>query len=190
MSKLAAVAVLASALAGVLITPRLATGPVRIVTYDIQVKGEVESDLDLFRDHVRRTLRDPEGWSMGGDVLFVFVEQGGDFTMWLADAVELPGYSEVCSTDWSCRVGRNVVINETRWEEGAPGWLGDLDSYRHYVVNHEVGHWLGLGHRSCSVDDEPAPVMMQQSKSALPCRNRVWPDPVELADARASFLGG
>ena len=188
MTRLAIFAALL-AVAGLSIRARAnGTSAEHIVTYEIRVRGEVDSDLELFRDHVRKTLRHPDGWSMDGEIRFLPVAENGDFVIWLADATELPGFSEVCSVDWSCRVGKDVVINETRWEQSAPGWTGDLDTYRHYVVNHEMGHWMGLGHRGCEVEGEPAPVMMQQSKSAVPCSNRVWPDPVEIADARANFL--
>jgi predicted Zn-dependent protease len=38
------------------------------------------------------------------------------------------------------------VLNHYRWVDGHPDSLGDLTDYRHYVLNHEVGHILGLGH--------------------------------------------
>jgi len=164
-----------------------AAQPVRVVTYEVRVRGEVEADIGVFRNHVRTTLRNPAGWSMSGDILFLPVSEGSDFVLWLADAETLPEFSPGCSALWSCRAGRDVVINEDRWDGGAPGWAGDLDSYRHYVVNHEVGHWLGLGHRGCDTPGEPAPVMMQQSKSPAPCKNRVWPEAKELVDALAAF---
>jgi hypothetical protein len=41
----------------------------------------------------------------------------------------------------------------------------DLDGYRTYAVNHEVGHALGMRHEPCSAAGAPAPVMMQQSWS-------------------------
>ena len=42
---------------------------------------------------------------------------------------------------------------------------GDLDAYRSYAVNHEVGHALGMRHQPCPASGAPAPVMMQQSWS-------------------------
>ena len=58
-------------------------------------------------------------------------------------------FGGACDALWSCRNGRNVVINEARWLAGSSAWTaagGTLRDYRHMVVNHETGHWLGLGH--------------------------------------------
>ena len=56
--------------------------------------------------------------------------------------------------------------------------------YRHLVVNHETGHWLGLGHASCPRRGSKAPVMMQQSKGTGGCRLNPWPLPREAARVR------
>ena len=54
-----------------------------------------------------------------------------------------------------------------------------LRDYRHLVVNHETGHWLGRAHRGCPGQGQAAPVMMQQSKALDGCRFNAWPRPDE-----------
>ena len=49
----------------------------------------------------------------------------------------------------SCRYGERAVINLARWATAVPHYDGDIATYRHYVVNHEVGHALGNGHVDC-----------------------------------------
>ncbi len=149
--------------------------PRQIVTYTVTTKGRVGADVAAFARHVAATLAERRGWSMGGTIAFRQVASGGSFTLVLAQASQVSSFGSPCDSSWSCRSGRFVIINETRWQQGAPGWGLSLDSYRHYVVNHEVGHWLGQGHASCSGSGAAAPVMMQQSKSTRPCRNTVWP---------------
>ncbi|MEV0674910.1 DUF3152 domain-containing protein [Actinosynnema sp. NPDC050436] len=67
--------------------------------------------------------------------------------------------------DVSCRIGPEVYVSAARWFRGAHAYGGELRSYRLYVVNHEVGHFLGHGHEPCPADGAPAPVMMQQTLS-------------------------
>ena len=104
-------------------------------------------------------------------------------TLVLAEASILPSFGAVCSTFWSCRVGRFVVINQDRWKFASPAWNREragLRDYRHLVVTHETGYWLGHGHPGCPGAGQPAPVMMQQLKGLDGCRFNPWPRPDEL----------
>ncbi|AJR18238.1 DUF3152 domain-containing protein [Pimelobacter simplex] len=156
----------------------------RTVRYSVRVKGRLGpgADVAAFRRLAQETYDDARGWRAKG-VRFVQVRRGGAFTLWLSEASRVPGFSSVCSAQWSCRVGRNVVINVERWQHASPAWnrLGrSLRDYRHMVVNHETGHWLGRGHASCPRAGALAPVMMQQSKGLHGCRANPWPTPREL----------
>jgi hypothetical protein len=77
---------------------------------------------------------------------------------------------------FSCWTGRIAALNSMRWASGATGF-DDLETYRTYLVNHEVGHAFGYGHVGCPGDGEPAPVMMQQSKGLGRCVANGWPHP-------------
>jgi hypothetical protein len=149
----------------------------RTVTYDIATRGRVRVDLDRFARQVQQTYDDPRGWR-GSGIAFRRVPRGGDFTVVLSEARLLPSFSSICTVWWSCRVGRDVVVNETRWLRTSPAWRASgssLRDYRHMVLNHETGHWLGWGHRTCGTPGRPAPVMQQQSKGLDGCRANPWP---------------
>ncbi len=153
----------------------------RVVTYSVRTKGRIKADLREFKRLAQQTFDDARGWRTSGTV-FRRVRRGGDFTLYLAASRTLPSFSSVCSRQWSCRAGRNVVINQTRWLYASPAWRrsgGSLRDYRHMVVNHETGHWLGHGHRGCPRRGRPAPVMMQQSKGLGGCDFNPWPRPGE-----------
>ena len=80
-----------------------------------------------------------------------------------------------------------MIINQERWQHASPAWNRagrSLRDYRHLVVNHETGHWLGRGHASCPAGGGPAPVMMQQSKGTGGCRFNPWPLEWEAAAIR------
>ena len=75
---------------------------------------------------------------------------------------------------WNCRVGDRVVLNSDRWRFMTPTY-DDLGAYRSYLVNHEVGHYLGQGHVGCPKAGNKAPVMMQQSIDLAGCSPNAWP---------------
>lgn len=154
----------------------------RTVTYRVRTKGKITASVREFRRLTRQTFEDPRGWRVKG-VRFVPVARGGSFTLWLAAAGTVPSFSSGCSSAWSCRVGRNVIINQTRWRFASPAWNAarrSLRDYRHMVLNHETGHWLGKGHARCPGRGRLAPVMMQQSKGTQGCRFNPWPTAAEL----------
>lgn len=149
----------------------------RTATYRIETRGDLTASLATFRKQVAQTFADPRGWRSAG-VAFRRVSRGGDFSVVLAEAGEVPDFHPVCSAEWSCRVGRYVVVNETRWRHASPSWNDagqSLRGYRHMVLNHETGHWLGHGHRGCTGRGNLAPVMQQQSKGLDGCRHNPWP---------------
>ncbi|SEB47111.1 Protein of unknown function [Nocardioides exalbidus] len=157
----------------------------RRVTYSVVTRGRTSASLALFRRQAQETYDDPRGWRAGG-VEFRRVRRGGDFTLVLSVAGAVPSFSSQCSTRWSCRVGRFVIINQTRWQHASPAWNAagrSLRDYRHMVVNHETGHWLGRGHATCSGGGR-APVMMQQSKGTGGCSFNPWPLEWEAAAVR------
>lgn len=154
----------------------------RVVTYHVETRGRIVADVGVFAALAQETYEDPRGWRNGG-VEFRRVRSGGSFTLVLAEASWVPRFSSACSSTWSCRVGRYVVINQTRWLHASPAWNAAgraLRDYRHMVVNHETGHWLGRGHRGCPRVGAPAPVMMQQSKGRNGCTFNPWPTGPEL----------
>ena len=157
----------------------------RRVTYSVRTRGRVTASMKVFRRQVQETFDHPRGWRAAG-VQFTRVKRGGDFTLVLAAAGTLPSFSSGCSVRWSCRAGRHVIINQLRWRHASPAWNRagrTRRDYRHLVVNHETGHWLGRGHTGCRRGGR-APVMMQQSKGTGGCRFNPWPLPWEAAAVR------
>ncbi len=148
-------------------------------TYVVRTKGTVVVPVTDFAAAAAATYADARGWPAAHH-RFARVRTGGAFTLVISEARYLPSFSSVCSTRYSCRVGRYVVVNQDRWRLGSAPFTGSRTAYRHMVLNHETGHWLGLGHASCPRRDALAPVMLQQSKSLQGCRPNAWPLAGEL----------
>ncbi len=161
----------------------------RVVTYSVRTRGSVSASVAEFKRLAQETYDDPRGWRAMG-IRFKRVSSGGAFTLVLSQASKVPSFSSACSTTYSCRVGRNVIINETRWKQATPVWRaknGSLRDYRNMVVNHETGHWFGRGHVGCGGKGQLAPIMQQQSKGLDGCRINPWPKKNELHTSRFGY---
>lgn len=162
----------------------IATPPITVrkpvtktVAYDVATRGTITADLANFKAQAAETYADTRGWSRLG-VTFKEVVSGGQFTLVLSEAGQVPSFGSPCDSTYSCRIGRYVIINQDRWQNATDSWNnagGDLRNYRHMVVNHETGHWLGHGHTYCSGAGQAASVMQQQSINLGGCKFNPWP---------------
>lgn len=147
-------------------------------TYAVRVEGGIGIDADEAADEIAAVLADPRGWQELEDVRFVQVADPADAAMTLSIASP-PTVDEMClpartGGRWSCRIGEEVALNSDRWLHATPTY-DDLALYRAYMINHEVGHFLGHDHRTCPAPDAEAPVMLQQSIDLQGCTPNAWP---------------
>ncbi|MET8837196.1 DUF3152 domain-containing protein [Micromonospora sp. NPDC004540] len=156
--------------------------------FRVAVENGSGEDVHAFGDAVQRALAGPGSWVDGGRLRLQRVGPGSrsDFTIYLATrdtAGRLCGAGginiRVGGVPYtSCRVTGKVVINLDRWRTSAPHLVAaklPLDTYRLYVINHEVGHQLGHHHEACPGAGRAAPVMQQQTLFLNGCRPNPWP---------------
>ena len=161
-------------------------GAVRTFTYSVTTRGAITANFSEFQSQANQSLNDPRGWARMG-VSFKQVPTGGNFILVLSEASQLPTFSSGCSAEYSCRAGQYVIINQDRWLRATDSWNGgggSIRDYRHMVVNHETGHWLGHDHVSCGGAGQSAPVMQQQSMDLQGCTFNPWPLANELTTTR------
>ncbi|WP_243707282.1 DUF3152 domain-containing protein [Micromonospora sp. KC606] len=154
-------------------------GPLR--RYRVAVEEGSGQDVGAFAAAVDEVLGDPRSWIGSGELRVQRVPEvaGADFTIFLAT----PATSErMCAAGGlrterytSCRLPGQVIINLARWMEAVPDYGAPLETYRRYVVNHEVGHEFGEQHQACPGPGEPAPVMQQQTYGLDGCVANAWP---------------
>jgi len=170
-----------------------ASGKLRVVEGESQVAGdgpllrylvEVEEGLPGdpadFAAAVEQVLGDPRGWTHDGSRSLQRVDEGPvDFRVVLASPETVDEHCAPLQTDGyvSCFADGRAMINQNRWVSGVPHFEGDLETYRTYVINHEVGHALGNGHVDCPAPGEPAPVMQQQTFGLQGCTKNGWVKP-------------
>ena len=149
-----------------------------LLRFQVAVERDIGGlDVDRFAADVFATLSDERSWIGTGNVRFQRVGPGEtpNFTLYLAT----PATRDVlCQSSYdrytSCRRDNKVVLNVARWLTGVPNYGADLDVYRQYMVNHEVGHRVGNGHELCPGPGRPAPVMQQQTLGMHGCVANPW----------------
>ncbi len=151
----------------------------RLIRYDVRIEDDLEVDPDEAALLIADVLNDQRSWRGTGRWRFALVPAGqpADLHAYLVT----PGTTDVlCAPlltrgEVSCQNGNKVVLNGKRWVLGADAYGSDLKNYRRYLVNHEVGHYLGYRHVQCPGKGRSAPVMMQQTKGLAGCRKNPWP---------------
>lgn len=155
--------------------------------FRVAVENGSGEDVHAFGDAVQKALAGPGSWVDGGQLRLQRVAPGSryDFTIYLATANTA---GRLCLNGGinirvggrpytSCRVAGKVIINLDRWRKSVPHLVRarlPLDTYRLYVINHEVGHQLGHHHERCPGVGRPAPVMQQQTLFLDGCTPNPW----------------
>lgn len=167
----------------------IGTGPVvgtfgEVRTYTVEVEPTTGVELGAVVPFVRDVLEDPvRGWTSHGEVRLQWV---GDVEQ--ADIRVVIGHPDSVDRHcaqvdlethgmFSCWDGERAMLNAWRWEHGAVHFGDDLETYRTYLVNHEVGHAFGREHVDCPSPGDLAPIMMQQTLAVGECEPNGWPWP-------------
>ena len=150
-----------------------------LIEFSIEADLALDLDQDALVAFVIETLRDSRGW-VGRGAGFRLVDDGGLFTIIVAEPARVDQLCRPLQTlsRYSCARNGWIAINSLRWMEATDDWPADLDTYRRYVINHEVGHYIvGPSHARCPGEGLPAPLMMQQTKGLHGCLPNGWVDP-------------
>ena len=179
--------------------PKVGTGTVH--RYSVEVENGISGiDLAKYAHQVQSVLSEARSWAGHGGVALQRVGSGAiDFHVTLVSSMTvrtLCGYDIPIETSCFVRTDpvsgatiNRVVINDSRWVRGDAAYVGDLNAYRIYLINHEYGHALGHLHAHQCLPGGLAPVMMQQTfglKSAATgklCQANPWPFPTGVDGA-------
>jgi len=86
-----------------------------------------------------------------------------------------PPISGLSVTEFINNKAPKTFFSFENWTKVPKPLLGiyNIHQYRTYVVLHECGHALGLGHKRSSIG--PAPIMLQQTKGLKNSNKNIWP---------------
>ena len=153
-------------------------------TYTVEVEPTTGVPLATLLPFVRETLEDPDrGWTSHGEVRLQRVAhvEEADLRVVIAEPDTVDRHCAEVDLEthgvFSCWDGERTMLNAWRWEHGARDFDDDLQTYRTYLVNHEVGHALGRTHEECPSEGAVAPVMVQQTVTTGSCDPNGWPWP-------------
>ena len=148
-----------------------------LVTYSVEVEVGLPFDADDVARQIDRVLGDRRGWTAVMSRSLQRVSTQPAFRIRLATPDTADALCSPLDTGGrlSCRNSQMVVLNAWRWANGATTYGDDLQDYRVYMVNHELGHALGSSHAACPATGSPAPVMVQQTKGLEGCTANPWP---------------
>lgn len=152
----------------------------RLIRYRVRVEKNLDLDANEVARQVAATLNDRRSWRGDGSVRFQLV---GTAKAELTINVTTPGTTDKRCHPLktrgrvSCQQGAAVNLNAIRWARGVKYFGDDVPGYRRYLVNHEVGHFLGQNHRACPGKGKRAPVMQQQTKGLRGCKANPWVKP-------------
>ncbi|WP_261993839.1 DUF3152 domain-containing protein [Streptomyces sp. t39] len=148
--------------------------------YRVEVENGIDVSAGQAAAEIQEILAHPRGWAANGRGRFQLVTSGADFVIRIAtpDTADRLCRAQGLDTggELNCETTDGVVVNLRRWLLGSPTFAGTPAEYRHLIINHEVGHEIGIRrHLGCPGPGRPAPVMMQQIKGLDGCRSNAWP---------------
>lgn len=157
----------------------------RLFTFTIETQSSVSWQLqDLAQDALRALFDEERGWTARGVYRIQRIDDpaAADIRVLLARPPLVDALCRRAGLNTggivSCWNGRFAALNLTRWLTGALSpRFASLTHYRTYLTNHEFGHGLRLGHRTCPRRGSLSPIMQQQTGGQDGCRPNGWPYP-------------
>jgi hypothetical protein len=141
---------------------------------------------------VMAILTDARGWGRAG---FDFrTDETSELTAVLAEPSRVDELCLPLETRGaaSCQNGAVVALNAELWRNASDDWDGTVAGYRTYLVNHEIGHLLGLRHpRTRCPSDATRSAVMEPQTGGLVCPGNGWPLgwEIEWASNRPAEIG-
>ena len=154
----------------------------KTLRYKVSVEPGINKSLKHFAKKVSEILNNKKSWKLK------FVQDNNDyhFEIILARPSLIKttcGFGKLSCADM---VTNKIYINLNRWIKGSKFSKLNLEGYRNYVINHEVGHILGFDHDK-PIKNRLCPVMVQQTLSIGDAKPNPYPTRKEQKELASKF---
>jgi hypothetical protein len=163
--------------------PRL-VGQAQLRSYTYCTQVGTAADGPYLTEQARQTLSSATGWSLGGALQFVRGSNNCDLVIHLVKPEAMAAINPACANQASCQAGADIAISSVAWAQPPGAWTNGLEAYRSEVINHEVGHWLGFDHASCTTKNAPAHILAQPTVTIPGCSPNWYAVPTELVGTK------
>ena len=131
----------------------------------------------VMQTFITTTIQDSRGWRGMGYYFRQMATKDVDMVFYLKPnqniiamfTKEMDGFSVCYTVEGKAK----IYINQDNWETPPATFTGSQETYRQYVVQHEVGHALGMGHEEAQLG-QPCHPMYQQTRGTSQCSPNPW----------------
>lgn len=142
----------------------------KTLKYKVSIYPSIKRNLKNFKRDVHNILSNKKSWKIN----FIHSDEDFDFEIILTPAKEI---TNICNFEGlSCAdiMMNKIYINNYRWSKGAKPSKLSVKDYRIYLINHEVGHILGMDHDK-PIKGRKVPVMNQHTLGIGSGKPYMWP---------------
>ena len=145
------------------------------IAYRVEIEDGVNRTQRNFEQEITKIVTNKRSWPIN----FVQNQNTYDIRIILSKPntiKKICNFSGLSCTDRSTNI---VYINNYRWINGSKASKHNMKDYRIYLILHELGHILTLGH-SQPIKGEKVKVMVQQTISIGEAKKNCWPVQSEI----------
>jgi predicted Zn-dependent protease len=150
----------------------------KILYYKIEFDNTLNLKRNLIINKIVEILNNKKGWYKLGYKFHYLETEEKKSNNFIIKIVPQHFIEKECSMKGlSCAdTSKNIIyINFNRWKNGSSKSKLNVQDYRVYLINHEVGHILGRSHNKCGNPNTKVPVMVQQTLGIQKCKPNPWP---------------
>lgn len=147
----------------------------KTLKYKVIIEDGINRTLKNFETEIKKILTNKKSWPIN----LVQDQYNYDFEINLSKPKTIKNICNFSGLSCADRSTNKVYINNYRWLKGSKASKHSIKDYRIYVILHEIGHILSLGH-SLPIKGEKVKIMVQHTLSIGESKKNCWPTKEEI----------